>query len=438
MGSSGSKHDTAGGISDGPKELTGGGVSSSSDSGFNDASGASNGGIEKDRVAHGGIVAQTATGCPVKKGNQLSHSTQQPADGCPVIHGQSGSNAVQYNVYAQPIDPQNQMPLNPNQLPAPGQSAPLSTERVRSFIPKGGTTQETWQYPSSQMFYNALVRKGKVEDVEVSDVDTIVAVHNNMNEKAWGEVEIWEKNLHKDDYDSGGIKLSRFMGRPDDLSPMAWFKSTFLGMPRPFDRHDWVIDRNGKEVRYVIDYYYDEDSGKYDEKPTLHAMKSIKSITMDVRPAIDSLESLMDRFKYKLMSVNDKLQAIELGKKLMENSSQQQNAAKQDDQAVDERTSFDLMTADQLSVYSEEIQKKCSNCFEALTRCSTESECQRSSVVLTHCMASLVCKPEASRFAESTAEESRFDDMVDCMARFESAAKRFVSDPSKLPEEKTA
>ena len=27
-------------------------------------------------------------------------------------------------------------------------------------------------------------------------------------------------------------------------------------LPEPFDRHDWFVDRDGCEVRYVIDYYY--------------------------------------------------------------------------------------------------------------------------------------------------------------------------------------
>lgn len=35
-----------------------------------------------------------------------------------------------------------------------------------------------------------------------------------------------------------------------------------LGGPAPFDRHDWIVDRCGKEVRYVIDFYfYDEKAG---------------------------------------------------------------------------------------------------------------------------------------------------------------------------------
>lgn len=35
-----------------------------------------------------------------------------------------------------------------------------------------------------------------------------------------------------------------------------------MGGPEPFDRHDWTIDRCGKEVRYVIDFYfYDDKAG---------------------------------------------------------------------------------------------------------------------------------------------------------------------------------
>ena len=50
----------------------------------------------------------------------------------------------------------------------------------------------------------------------------------------------------------------RFLGRPHDLSPMARVRSLFYG-DVPFDRHDWYVDRNGEEVRYVIDFYFDEE-----------------------------------------------------------------------------------------------------------------------------------------------------------------------------------
>ena len=34
---------------------------------------------------------------------------------------------------------------------------------------------------------------------------------------------------------------------------------SWIGGPLPFDRHDWYVDRCGTEVRYVIDFYFDDD-----------------------------------------------------------------------------------------------------------------------------------------------------------------------------------
>lgn len=42
------------------------------------------------------------------------------------------------------------MPVEPNQLPFPGQTKLLPTERQPSNIPKGGT-ESTWLYPSQQV-----------------------------------------------------------------------------------------------------------------------------------------------------------------------------------------------------------------------------------------------------------------------------------------------
>ena len=46
----------------------------------------------------------------------------------------------------------------------------------------------------------------------------------------------------------GGPRLKKFAGRPQDYSPKARLLN-FLGYKLPFDRHDWVVDRCGKEVR---------------------------------------------------------------------------------------------------------------------------------------------------------------------------------------------
>lgn len=49
-----------------------------------------------------------------------------------------------------------------------------------------------------------------------------------------------------------------------------------MGYELPFDRHDWIVDRCGKDVRYVIDYY---DGGNVDNK--------FQFALLDVRPAMD-------------------------------------------------------------------------------------------------------------------------------------------------------
>ena len=87
--------------------------------------------------------------------DESSHPASQshhPTSSLFCMHPTTGKGkGVIYNVYAQPIDPTNQMPANPNQAPAPGQEVPLSTSRVTSTIPKGGTYTETWTYPSPQV-----------------------------------------------------------------------------------------------------------------------------------------------------------------------------------------------------------------------------------------------------------------------------------------------
>uniref|UniRef100_A0A061RAZ0 Holocytochrome c-type synthase n=1 Tax=Tetraselmis sp. GSL018 TaxID=582737 RepID=A0A061RAZ0_9CHLO len=210
-------------------------------------------------------------------------------------------HVVQYNVYNERIDqaktaaqqcpgtqvglelldPTNNMPMAPNQQPCPGQIKPLSTERETSTIPKGGT-DSTWLYPSPQMFFNALRRKGKGEDVTEDDMTSVVAAHNSMNETTWRKVLAWEA-LHE--HDCGSPTLLRFRGRPDQLSPKARVWSWVTG-EQPFDRHDWYVDRCGHEVRYVIDFYFREEKAGTPE-----------AFAIDARPAVDSLEAAVDRVK---------------------------------------------------------------------------------------------------------------------------------------------
>lgn len=229
--------------------------------------------------------------------NSSANNTQPPepddgpsvsASNCPVV---SDSRGPVYNVYNQRIDtdacpvildPRNNMPTEPNQRPIAGQKKHISTQRLPSNIPKGGT-ETTWVYPSPQMFYNALHRKNKADDVEEDDMEAVVHAHNTMNELTWARVQQWEA-LHR----CRNVKLRRFLGRPDELSPLARLQS-WMGGQLPFDRHDWYLDRCGEEVRYVIDFYFHEDKAGTPEAFTIRA-----------RPAVDSLEAVLDRVKMKI------------------------------------------------------------------------------------------------------------------------------------------
>ncbi len=55
----------------------------------------------------------------------------------------------------------------------------------------------------------------------------------------------WEA-LHAKE--GGEPKLKSFGGKAKEFSPRARVRG-WMGYEMPFDRHDWIIDRNGKDVK---------------------------------------------------------------------------------------------------------------------------------------------------------------------------------------------
>ena len=51
-----------------------------------------------------------------------------------------------------------------------------------------------------------------------------------------------------------------------------------LGYKPPFDRHDWTVDRCGKQIDYVIDFYSGQGNGTKDGKINFY---------LDVRPKLN-------------------------------------------------------------------------------------------------------------------------------------------------------
>jgi cytochrome c heme-lyase len=133
-----------------------------------------------------------------------------------------------------------------------------------------------WIYPSERMFFDAMRRKSF--SPHETDMRAIVPIHNAVNERAWHEIKGWEAGRSDA---CGGPKLASFSGMSTNLTPRARWKS-LMGYQTPFDRHDWVVDRCGMRVEYVIDFYKGREVGGGDGAGL--------SFYLDVRPKLNSFE----------------------------------------------------------------------------------------------------------------------------------------------------
>jgi cytochrome c heme-lyase len=167
-----------------------------------------------------------------------------------VPHGNTASSSTGQEAAAQPgllskLNPLNYMFHSISQEAAPNQTVVLPTTRDESSIPKG-TGDGNWEYPSPQQMYNALLRKGYT-DTDATAVESMVAVHNFLNEGAWAEIVDWERRFGKGLSRGWQVSrrgeanaplelrriearegnppqvpaLMRFQGRPQDMTPKA-------------------------------------------------------------------------------------------------------------------------------------------------------------------------------------------------------------------------
>jgi cytochrome c heme-lyase len=269
----------------------------------------------------------------------------------------------------------------------------------------------TWTYPSPQMFYNALARKGKLDDTVEEDIESVVALHNNMNEKTWKKVLEWEETVSGSDE---APKLLKFQGRPTDLSPKAAFKHYVLGHPLPYDRHDWTVERaDGTTVRYVIDYYHDESRARDDPDsalPDIQDATASSSLLVDVRPAADGPAQVWNRvatmpyarhvagnatFEPLPMLPPSTMQSQVKESVAVWQSIQAAAAAKQKTRGDNNNNPLsESMSEAQAKELAQNFATMLTNCRKAqaaVVECETEAECARASIDLTLCMGQNVC-----------------------------------------------
>lgn len=241
------------------------------------------------------VPAPTNTTTPVLPSHPTSGS---PPPACP-MHKKENSTAcpVVKDDNTESLNPLTNMPYDLSTQKQAGQTIDLPTERTFSTIPRGENEKEgVWEYPSPQQMFNAMIRKGK-GDVPEDAVESMVNIHNFLNEGAWEEIIEWEKPYTEKTHIEP--RLLKFTGRPDTISPRARYYNLMskifpesYNSELPFDRHDWTVlrsDGNGgwEKVRYVIDYY----SGGEDEF-------GLPSFYLDVRPGLDNIDNTLQRFNH--------------------------------------------------------------------------------------------------------------------------------------------
>jgi cytochrome c heme-lyase len=146
--------------------------------------------------------------------------------------------------YISKLNPLNYMPKSiSNQRDHDEQSVDLPLDREPSTIPRGDG-QGNWEYPSPQQMYNAMLRKGYT-DTPAEHVESMVAVHNFLNEGAWQEIVEWERRFSaglkrgwevcKKGEENAGL-LAEMLARKDAIAASTY--AAGYGMVVPFQIRD--------------------------------------------------------------------------------------------------------------------------------------------------------------------------------------------------------
>lgn len=202
------------------------------------------------------------------------------------------------------LNPLNYMFASISQERAPNQTVDLGVDRELSSIPRGDT-QGNWEYPSAQQMYNAMLRKGYT-DTPQDAVESMVAVHNFLNEGAWTEIVGWERTFAKGFKDAwekcrrgeenlslelakaemmGTVdqatepRLIRFQGRPQELSPKA----------RIFQALGWVYPAKFECVLPILVFYGTHTDLSIQDQPALRSTRLVCPAPDSLRPEGSSL-----------------------------------------------------------------------------------------------------------------------------------------------------
>lgn len=161
------------------------------------------------------------------------------------------------------------------------------------------------------------------------------------------------------------------------------------------------------QVRYVIDYYHNESGVSDDQTPlTLMDSSSIKSIKVDVRPALDSIESFVDRvwrMPYEQMNKTTDynpppfLATSNMGTAPPFTKFKAPKGA-EISVPTPESQPLPVFATTEINMLLEKIASDCKTQKDRLALCTTEESCGAAAVALQRCSAMVVCPAIAKDF----------------------------------------
>lgn len=206
---------------------------------------------------------------------------------------------------------------------------------------------------------------------------------------------------------------------------------SYFGFGYPFDRHDWFVTRGDREVRYIIDYYYDNERNDKSRTPADAVNGMVGPIWVDVRPALDSPTAVLDRVKHfpgRMAAALKRGYFYSDGLNPDARPKEVATALDMSDRSAAAPSPVSpaaAATAAQATLQS--IDERCAPHLAALQMAADDDIRRNASVALNYCIARTVCKPQAEAFmaalqskeagqlgAAGDEEEAAFGAMTEC------------------------
>lgn len=155
-------------------------------------------------------------------------------------------------------------------------------------------------------------------------------------------------------------------------------------------------------MRYVIDFYHVQEGVESDRVPHLADNDSVRSIAIDARPALDSVESVIDRVWNMFSDKGTRLPSTP--------------------RATDEEPDLSKLSDDDVAEF---VKTRCGSRLLQFQNCGADEEqCAKAAVALNYCMGRAVCRDSARKFmqrmeAGDEQAEKAYDELRTCLANNE-------------------